>query len=381
MSKKPVKPSSDLTRPNTIGLRQEALSQLLDQIDASAGKSNSAAREFVRFDFRRESVEVTFQQPGGGNSISLKLACRNISCGGMSVLHSAYVHVGTKVRVHFKLSDGESLASDGTVVRCAHLSGLVHELGIKFSMQIQARDLVSRDPFADSFSIERVDPEKLKGTIVYVDDSAAERRLIAHYLRGTCLRLKVAATGEEGLKLVEEGCELIACDFELPGFPNGSFVRRIRDAGFDTSIIVVTADPTAVTRSSLNSLRINAFLAKPFRQEMFLRAIAEFMSNDSGGKQSTCSLSPDHPNRALVEGYVDQMHADAKRIAALIEADSVEPLRALMLQIVGSAANYGYEAIGRLAQAAVTSLASTMNIAESLAPIKLLQSACERSRP
>jgi CheY-like chemotaxis protein len=283
--------------------------------------------------------------------------------------------------VHFKLSDGESLASDGTVVRCAHLSGLVHELGIKFSMQIQARDLVSRDPFADSFSIERVDPEKLKGTIVYVDDSAAERRLIAHYLRGTCLRLKVAATGEEGLKLVEEGCELIACDFELPGFPNGSFVRRIRDAGFDTSIIVVTADPTAVTRSSLNSLRINAFLAKPFRQEMFLRAIAEFMSNDSGGKQSTCSLSPDHPNRALVEGYVDQMHADAKRIAALIEADSVEPLRALMLQIVGSAANYGYEAIGRLAQAAVTSLASTMNIAESLAPIKLLQSACERSRP
>jgi CheY-like chemotaxis protein len=380
MNKKPVKPNSEQTRPNTIGMRQEALGQLLDQIEAGGPKTANAAREFVRFGFRREAIEVTFQQPGGGNPITLRLACRNISCGGMSVLHSAYVHVGTKIAARFKLADGESLAANGTVVRCAHLRGLIHELGVKFTTQIPARDLVSLDPFADNFSLERVDPEKLKGTIVYVDESAAERKLIAHYLRGTSLRLNAAASADEGFKFIEEGCDLIACDFEIPGMPGGAFVQKIRDAGFDTSIIVVTADPTAVTRASLNSLRISAFLAKPFRQDMFLRAVAEFMSIDSGARQTSCSLPQDHPNRGLVDGYVTQLHDFAKSLTKSIDAEDAKAARSVALQVAGSGPNYGYDAIAKLAQAASTSLASTCSVAESLTALRALQAACERAR-
>jgi CheY-like chemotaxis protein len=374
------KPNSDLTRPNTVGLKSEALSELLDQFERARTKGEKADREFVRWGFRREAVHVTLYQPGGGNPVTLRMACRNLSCGGISLLHSAYIHTGTRAVVQLAHPDREPVSVEGSVVRCTHLKGLVHEIGIKFAQPIPAREFVQLDPFTDRFSLERVDPEALKGTIVYVDDSAAERKLVTHYLRGTSLRLRTAASGEETLKLIEEGCDLLISDFDMPGMTGVDLIRRVREAGHDTPVIMVTADTSAVTRSSLNELRISAFLAKPFPQEMLLRAIAEFISMDSGSRQTSSSLPQDHPNRGLVDGYVEQLHEFAQRLTKCIARDDVEASRSVVLQVAGSAPNFGFGAIAKLASAAAQALASTMSIAESQAQLRALQVACERAR-
>ncbi len=381
MSVSPRKPANtEETRPNTVGLKQEALNQLLDQIDKAGGKGASVAREFVRWGFRREAVLLTMHQPGGGNPVTLKMACRNLSCGGINLLHSAYVHTGTRVVVELSLPTGERQRLDGTIVRCSHLRGLIHEIGIKFNHEIQAREYIHLDPFSDSFSLERVDPDALKGTVVFVDDSAAERKLITHYLRGTSLRLRVAESGKEAIKLLEDGCDLLITDYVMPGMNGVELIRAIREAGHDTPAIMVTADTSAVTRVSLNELRISAFLAKPFPQEMLLRAIAEFISMDSGARQTSCSLPADHPNRGLAEGYVEQLHEIAGRLKACLTSDDAEAARAVVLQVAGSASNFGFEAIGKLAQTAAQALAATCSIPESQAQLRSLQVACERSR-
>lgn len=374
------KPTNADTRPNTVNLSQDALGEVLDQIDRNNTKSPNAAREFVRWGFRREAVEATLFQPGGGNPVTLKLACRNLSCGGISLLHSAYVHLNTRVIVRLTHPEKPPLNVEGAVKRCTHLRGLVHEIGIKFTQQIQAREYVHLDPFSDSFSLEKVDPEQLKGTIVYVDGSAAERKLVTHYLRGTSLRLRAAQDAAEAQKLVGEGCDLFITDFMPPGMTGTELVQAVRDSGFDIPIIMVTADTTAVNRSSLAQLRIGAFLAKPFRQEVLLRAIAEFMSMDSGSRQTGSSLPSDHPNRGLVDGYVDQLHDFAKRLAKCLERADADATRSVILQILGSAPNFGFDSVAKIAQAASTSLASTMSIQESQAQIRTLLVACERAR-
>lgn len=381
MAASPRKPSNnEETRPNTVGLRQEALNSLLDQIDKSSGKNASVAREFVRWGFRREAVLVTIHQPGGGNPVNLKMACRNLSCGGINVLHSAFVHSGTRVVVELSLPSGERQKVEGTIVRCSHLKGLVHEIGIKFNHEIQAREYIHVDPFSDNFSLEKVDPDELKGTVIFVDDSAAERKLITHYLRGTSLRLRVAESGKEALRLLEDGCDLLITDYVMPEMNGVELIRAVREAGYDTPVIMVTADTSAVTRVSLNELRISAFLAKPFPQEMLLRAVAEFISMDSGARQTSCSLPADHPNRGLADGYVEQLREIGAKLAKCTDADDPEATRALVLQVAGSAPNFGFEAIGRLATAAAQSLAATGSMQESQPHLRSLQVACERSR-
>ncbi len=374
------KPTAVETRPNTVGLKQDALTQLLDQVDKGSGKGPNAAREFVRWGFRRESILVTLHQPGGGNPIPLKMACRNISCGGMSVLHSAYTHIGTRAVVLLTHPDKEPLSIEGSVVRCTHLKGVVHEIGIKFAQKVQAREYVSVDPFAGNFSIEKVDPEQLKGTVVYVDESASERKLVTHYLRGSSLRLRTAASAAEGLKMIEEGCDLVIADFGIPGTKDGGFVGTIREAGYETPVIAVTADTTSVKRMNLTDLRIGAFLAKPFRQEILLRAVAEFMTADSSGRQSGSSLPSDHPNRGLVEGYVEQLRDFAAKLGKCAEGSDAEATRGIVLQIVGSASNYGYESISKLAQNASAVLTATKSMQESVQAVRALQAACAKAR-
>lgn len=378
----PARKSSNVeTRPNTVGLKQEALAELLDMVDKAAGKGVNAAREFVRWGFRREAVLVTLHQPGGGNPIPLKMACRNISCGGMSVLHNCYTHVGTRAVVQLTHPEKEPLNVEGTIVRCIHLKGVVHELGIKFSQKVQAREYVSLDPFTGNFSIEKVDPEQLKGTVVYVDESQAERKLITHYLRGTSLRLRTAADAKEGMAMVEEGCDLVVADFGAPGSKEGGFISTLREAGIEIPVIAVTADTTAIKRINPADLRIGAFLAKPFRQEVLLRAIAEFMGKEAVGRQSGSSLPMDHPNRALVEGYVDQLKDYAVRLGKCTERADPEATRAVVLQVAGSAGNYGYDGIGKLAQSAASALQTTKSVPDSLPAIRALQVACEKARP
>jgi CheY-like chemotaxis protein len=378
--RKPMKPTTVQTRPNTVGLKQDALADLLNQIDRDAAKNPCVSREFVRWGFRREAIEVVLHQPGGGNPVTLRLACRNISCGGLSALHSAFAHLGTRVLVKLTKPDGQPLPIEGTIVRCTHLRGLIHELGIKFDHKVAARDLVHMDPFGNTFSLEKVDPERLKGTVVYADDSAAERRLVTHYLRGTSLRLRTASDAGEAFKLCEEGCDLIISDMDMPGMNGAQFVQKIRDAGHDTPVILVTADPGTIKRSALTALRVGAFLAKPFRQEILLRAIAEFMTVDSSSRQNTSSLPSDHPNRGLVEGYIENLREFAKRLAACLDKRDADAARSVAYQILGSAPNYGYEAIAKLAQTAASGLASAKDFADAVPALRAVQAACERAR-
>lgn len=372
--------SSAPTRPNTIGLNRDGLNELLDVVDLRSGKSKSVKRVFVRWPFRKESVDITLLQESGGSARTLKMACRNISCGGMSLLHNSYVHAGTKVMVRLGTSTGTFVDSEGVIVRCQHVRGMVHEIGVKFTQPIVVRDIVESNPFNNTFSLEKVEPESLRGTIVYADGSAAERKLVIHYLRGTTLRVRTVENGAEGLKLAGEGCDLVIADVDMPVMSGADMVKGIREAGYSTPVIMVTADTAAISRLNAKELKISAFLAKPYTQDTLLRAVAEFISADSGSKQSCSTLTEDHPNRGLVAGYVEQIAASTKALKAFIDKDDADGCRTICVQIKGSAANFGFEALGRLAAAAVRQLSTSRSVAESTMPLRALVTACERTR-
>jgi CheY-like chemotaxis protein len=215
---------------------------------------------------------------------------------------------------------------------------------------------------------------------VYVDDSAAERRLMMHYLRGTALRLRTAEGGEEGLKLLEEGCDLIITDLDMPDMSGPEMVWAMRESGYSTPVVMVTADANAISKLNLVELRVSAFIAKPFSQDIVLRAIAEFISQDSGSRQSCSSLAEDHPNRGLVDTFVAQLREFAKRLVTCMERGDAGACRSIALQVAGSAPNFGFEAIAKLAQAAAKHLASSMSVTESNIPLRSVITACERAK-
>ena len=114
---------------NTLRLSPSELHKLLETVEKRDGENKSPDREFVRWSYRVESVNLVIEH-NSGNKINLPVATRNISRGGISILHSAYMHTGTPCELLLRLPGGEALSVRGTVRRCAHLIGRAHEIGV-----------------------------------------------------------------------------------------------------------------------------------------------------------------------------------------------------------------------------------------------------------
>jgi CheY-like chemotaxis protein len=234
---------------------------------------------------------------------------------------------------------------------------------------------------ADCFSLERVDPETLRGCVVLVEDSELDQRIIKHHLRQTQLRLRTAGSVAEGLRLISEGCDLILCDFDLPDGSAADLLTTLVDRGVRIPSIVTTSDISTLTRRGLRQVNASAFLAKPIQADLLMRAVAEFLVMDRKAGPLGCSLAPDDPAAPLAEAFVSEMRGFAKELAKTIESGDWTKARRICLRIAGTAPSVGFHGIADLAGAAAKDLAGSSSTAESSTPLRAVISACERARP
>lgn len=375
-------PTQPAQPPNTIRLSGTDLAKLHAVLSAT-GDKHHVKRGFVRWPFQREIIRVELTQPGGSAAPVLHLAARNISSTGISLLHSAYVHTGQPCLVHLSQLSGTHTPLTGKVVRCRHVRGLIHEVGIQFASSINVRDYLRLDPMQGAFTLEKVKPEALTGGVLHVEDSAADRRLVRHYLRDTSLNVVTAEDGASGLARAAEGFDIIVLDYDLPDMNGAAFVEQLRAQSIQTPVIVLTADTDPRTRDKMREVRASGFLTKPADEEQLLRAVAEFLLADGGGDAGGpvyTSLKPDDAKISFVAEFVGDLKKAAATIHTAIKADDLNAAKRACFQIKGSAPALGFGGIAAAAEAAMTQLNATMSVAESIKPLKTLLSMCLNAR-
>jgi hypothetical protein len=85
-----------------------------------------------------------------GSLIDFRVRPRNISAGGLSALHGAFIYPGTACEVVLCKRDGAAVSVAGLVVRCRCVSGKVHELNIKFTQSVEVNEFIAVDePVSD----------------------------------------------------------------------------------------------------------------------------------------------------------------------------------------------------------------------------------------
>ncbi|MCB9840379.1 MAG: response regulator [Phycisphaeraceae bacterium] len=370
-------------RPNSVNLAGGDLEKLLTELDGKPGAQGDASknRDFVRWNFRPQGVEMRIDQSGGtgiSSSSTVKVACRNLSRGGMSIIHGSFIHVGSAVTIFLKNRESSMVPIAGSVVRCRHVKGMVHELGIKFNAPIDSREFVQRDPFSDCFSLERVDPAELTGCVVCVDDNPMDQKLVQHYLRGTQIRLRTATSKDEAMPLITEGCDLVLCDFNLGDHTVLDILKEVRSMGLQTPVIATTADTSALSREHLMEAQASALVAKPLTQSLLLRAIAEFLMVGNSQQSMRSTLDESDPNAALIDAFVQQARQFAERLEKCLESDDAGAARTICLQIRGTAPMLGFATLGKLADAAVNAVTASGNVKESAVQVRSLVAACQR---
>jgi len=365
---------------NTLRLNAATLTRLIAEMEVGSSAHNSA-RSLVRWPFLKLAVTVAIHQ-GAGNSTRLQLACRNLSGEGVGLLHSSFLHTGTRCTVYLPQLVGAVVPVDGKVVRCRHVRGLVHELGIAFDKPINIRQFVSRDPTRGLFTLEHVDPTRLQGVVLHIDDSAMRRKLVRHYLRDTSLEIVNAETGQEGLDRASDGFDLILADYDLHGIPGPSLVAAIRAKGLQTSIVMLTVNSRLAFNSDGDESRANAYLQLPINEEQLLRGVAEFLladgSNADAGGPVFSTLPGGHPSNQFVVEFVEEARRLANGLLLAMSGDDVVGVRRMCNEVKNVSSEVGFGMIAESAQAAVTALDASMSVADAQRQLRSLASMCMR---
>lgn len=369
-------------RNNTLNLSADRLSALMDELDEMSGRAASR-RNHSRLEYRKHAIEVEVYQPSGG-SVGFCVACRNISRGGLSVLHSSYMHVGTKCRVKMKHKISGDKWIMAQVVQCRHVTGRVHDVGLKFTKEIDVNDYVRLDPLSEVFSLERIAPEMLKGRVLLVTGSDIDRKLIEVYLSETSLRMVHVAGYDEIIPQLAEPYNAVICDFDMDAKAARQAVQALRAAGQSLPVIAVSGDTSVSARDAIREARASAFVPKPVERQALLRALAEFIIlNRSGGETdvpATPTTEADPSLKALAEIFSQDLQNFAEDIQRCVAESDERNLRYICARIRGTGPLLGHANVADAAGKVLAELDDNPSLSGASEAINTLVSLCRQAK-
>lgn len=364
---------SSVDRPNTVGLSGRELAAVLDGFDSAELQGTAPNREFVRWPFRHPSIQVSFSHPGG-SCVSLKLAGRNISKGGLSVLHNAFVHPGTECTVQLPKLQGGTLDRSGIVSRCIHRRGTLHELGLRFSTPVRLRDFVASSTHGEVNSLERVDPSRLRGRMLFAADNPLDAKIVAHFLRESSISMVVVGTLEAGLQRLHEQFDIMLIDSRLPDGKGTELLTTARSQNTLTPTILVSADPAALATDPVWKLPGVRMLPKPFTQAQLLQDLGEVLLIESRDIPTAPASQEPLPGAIAAEYAKDLVQSLEKSIADHTRDRTAE----LCYQLRGSGAMLGMKAAASVADRACTALGGPPSPTDEASVLRELIAACRK---
>jgi CheY-like chemotaxis protein len=349
------KPSNP--KMNTLRLGKRDLQELLEIFDRSQSDSAQPDREFLRWSYRVDAVEIILEH-NSDLKVSLPVATRNISRGGISILHSSYIHTGISCDVLLNLPGGTTQTIPGKVVRCSHIAGRVHEVGIAFHEQISTKELLGLDPIDEAYSLERVDPDRLHGSILVVTSTDLDREIILNILEDTNLAISSADNIADAVSRAQKGCDLVLADYHLNDKNGAQLIAGLRSSGSDMPVVIMTSDKSDAVFDSIRMSRAAGTLSKPVSRDRVYQALAEFLHADGDGGPLYTKLDNEDPAYPLLGKFLTDITRIALDLEKGLRDNNAESCQSIFRMLTGTASPLGFPLISSLAIDAEKKLAS-----------------------
>jgi len=362
---------------NTLRLGIRELNALLNKIEDINPDSATPNREFVRWNFRIVRADLTVEH-STGSKVVLPVATRNISRGGISVLHSSFVYPDSRCHVTAQLEDGRKLDMDGVVKRCNHIGGKVHELGIKFDKEISTKELLGLDTMQEAYSLECIEPKGLHGTVLVVTAAELDQQLLTKLLEETSLCIAVADSSEAALKRAQNGCEIVLTDYSVGEESAADILLALREQGIDAPVLVMSSDTSERFCNEMRMAGASGLISKPFTRDKLLQALAEFILGDGDGGPLYSTLTPAEPAYEILPKFLKEITRMILTLEKSLRESDYESCIAICQSLSNSAAPLGFEAVGQTAAEATRALSKGSSVRDAAADVRRLVIACRR---
>ncbi len=134
----------DIAR-SSLNLSEDQWVQLIEKLESGTGPTIPATRDRRDLDVlrykhvKRAALRV---QHLGGSATSHLVRTRNLSAGGVGLIHNSFIYPNTVGHIALQTRYGESVALAGQIMWCRHLEGQSHEVGMRFTSMIEIGEFV-----------------------------------------------------------------------------------------------------------------------------------------------------------------------------------------------------------------------------------------------
>src|SRR5262249_22447980 len=161
--------------------------------------------------------------------------------------------------------------------------------------------------------------------ILTVDDSRAIRAIVAKQVAEMGHELAEAEDGEQGLQRLAEGRDdLVLLDVTMPVLDGPGMLRRMRDRGDRTPVLMLTSESKRAIIAECMRLGIEDYILKPCKPEELHAKIAKILPGGAGaqpGPAAAAAAPEPGAGKAAVDFLlVDDMENVAKKLRSLLPA-------------------------------------------------------------
>lgn len=155
--------------------------------------------------------------------------------------------------------------------------------------------------------------------VMVVDDTKNIRLLLTKCLELEGYAVKTANDGQEALELFQnERFDLAFLDIKMPHLSGTEVLKKIRDMGITTPVIIITAYATVKNAVECTQMGAVAYLQKPFTADK-VRAVLSELSNlpCSGMQTADADFYIRQAESAISKGFYDRAIELLKRVISI----------------------------------------------------------------
>ena len=128
---------------DTLPISMDEYFAILSQLNAArSGHRGAEHRKHARVRYWHRDTKVLLRFSDNSQA-AYAVKPHNLSAMGLSFLHGFYVHVGIDCETALQDLAGRTVVVPGEAVRCRHVSGKTHEIGVEFAHAIDLLEFVA----------------------------------------------------------------------------------------------------------------------------------------------------------------------------------------------------------------------------------------------
>jgi PAS domain S-box-containing protein len=241
--------------------------------------------------------------------------------------------------------------------------------GSTFTLHIDAgheRDLewISKEEFDPWWTVSQLDdrpslPELNGLRVLVVDDSPENIRILRFLLLDAGAEIEEATNGREGVDSVIRASDAgrpfdaVLMDMSMPVLDGYAATQELRNRGFDTYVVALTAYATADDSTRCLEAGCDHYMSKPIETDKLIRLLANRSSRSQSSPRATgigaSGLTSNPALAKLVDEYLAHLGETACELRQACEECDAERIARIAHRLRGTAVSYGFPAIGEAA--------------------------------